>query len=149
MTQARELARHSDVKMTMKYTHIGLKDQADALAAVPAPLILPASEDDQDSAAPDSLNLDPQTATISEAIDEPEIESENQDWQRLSSASGVFDGHLVSLDGTGSAPKAAGDKHQNPRKSKGFDVDCQQSSPIGGTDDNWRRRELNPRPVIP
>jgi hypothetical protein len=32
LVEARELARHSDVRMTMKYTHIGLDDQAQALA---------------------------------------------------------------------------------------------------------------------
>jgi site-specific recombinase XerD len=32
LVQARELARHADVRMTMKYTHIGLDDQATALA---------------------------------------------------------------------------------------------------------------------
>ena len=32
---ARELARHSDVKMTMRYTHIGLKDQAKAIENLP------------------------------------------------------------------------------------------------------------------
>jgi site-specific recombinase XerC len=37
ITEARELARHSDVRMTMKYTHIGLEDRARALAALPAP----------------------------------------------------------------------------------------------------------------
>src|SRR5262245_38509908 len=37
LTEANELARHTDVKMTMKYTHIGCPDQARALAALPAP----------------------------------------------------------------------------------------------------------------
>jgi uncharacterized protein YfaQ (DUF2300 family) len=37
LVQARELARHADVRMTMKYTHIGLQDQADALAGLPLP----------------------------------------------------------------------------------------------------------------
>jgi hypothetical protein len=32
-----ELARHSDVKMTMRYTHIGIGDQADALKKLPSP----------------------------------------------------------------------------------------------------------------
>ncbi len=32
---AMELARHSDVKMTMRYTHIGLEDRASALATLP------------------------------------------------------------------------------------------------------------------
>jgi site-specific recombinase XerD len=37
LPEARELARHSDIKMTMKYTHIGIDDQAKALAALPNP----------------------------------------------------------------------------------------------------------------
>lgn len=37
ITEVRELARHQDVKMTMRYTHIGLEDQARALAALPNP----------------------------------------------------------------------------------------------------------------
>jgi hypothetical protein len=37
LTEARELARHSDVRMTMRYTHIGLEDQVKALAVLPAP----------------------------------------------------------------------------------------------------------------
>ena len=35
--EAKELARHSDVRMTMRYTHISLDDQAKALRALPAP----------------------------------------------------------------------------------------------------------------
>ena len=31
------MARHADVRMTMKYTHIGLQGQADALAGLPLP----------------------------------------------------------------------------------------------------------------
>lgn len=37
ITEARELARHADVRMTMKYTHIGVEDQARALVSLPAP----------------------------------------------------------------------------------------------------------------
>ena len=36
VAEAKELARHSDVRMTMKYTHIGIKDQAKAIAKLPA-----------------------------------------------------------------------------------------------------------------
>jgi hypothetical protein len=32
--QAMELARHTDVRMTMRYTHIGIEDQAKALSAL-------------------------------------------------------------------------------------------------------------------
>lgn len=35
LPQAKELARHSDVKMTMRYTHIGIEDQAKALKQLP------------------------------------------------------------------------------------------------------------------
>ncbi len=43
LAEAKELARHSDIKTTMKYTHIGLKDQARAVAAIPAPKGRPAT----------------------------------------------------------------------------------------------------------
>lgn len=47
LPEAKELARHSDVRMTMKYTHIGLDDQADALASLPAPVGLPDEDSDE------------------------------------------------------------------------------------------------------
>jgi hypothetical protein len=37
LPEARELARHSDVRMTMRYTHISLDDQARALRSLPSP----------------------------------------------------------------------------------------------------------------
>src|SRR5262245_12031357 len=37
ITEAKELARHADVRMTMRYTRIGLDDQARALAGLPMP----------------------------------------------------------------------------------------------------------------
>lgn len=37
LPEARELARHSDINMTMKYTHIGIGDQAKAVARLPVP----------------------------------------------------------------------------------------------------------------
>lgn len=37
LPEAKELARHSDVNMTMRYTHIGLNDQAKAVANLPMP----------------------------------------------------------------------------------------------------------------
>jgi len=35
--ETREPASHSHIRMTMRYTHIGLDDQARAVAAIPAP----------------------------------------------------------------------------------------------------------------
>ncbi len=37
LPEARELARHSDIKTTMRYTHIGIQDQARAVANLPLP----------------------------------------------------------------------------------------------------------------
>jgi site-specific recombinase XerD len=44
LVEAKELARHADVRQTMKYTHIGLEDQAQALAGLPAPFASAASD---------------------------------------------------------------------------------------------------------
>jgi site-specific recombinase XerC len=44
LVQAKELARHADVRMTMKYTHIGLDDQAKALSGLPVPLRSPSEK---------------------------------------------------------------------------------------------------------
>ena len=35
VAEAKELARHTDVRMTMKYAHIGIQDQAKAIAKLP------------------------------------------------------------------------------------------------------------------
>src|SRR5690606_37973464 len=37
LPEAKELARHSDVNMTMRYTHIGIHDQARALRGLQVP----------------------------------------------------------------------------------------------------------------
>jgi hypothetical protein len=56
LTQARELARHGDIRMTMRYTHIGIGDQAAALACLPAPVssapVQPAAPRQRISSAP-------------------------------------------------------------------------------------------------
>ena len=54
LAEAKELARHSDINMTMKYTHIGIADQARAVANLPTPKLnpkQPMGEPPQDSAA--------------------------------------------------------------------------------------------------
>jgi hypothetical protein len=37
LTEVMGLARHGDIRMTMKYAHIGIEDQAKALKALPIP----------------------------------------------------------------------------------------------------------------
>lgn len=39
LPEAQKLARHSDIKMTMKYAHIGIADQAKAVANLPSPAL--------------------------------------------------------------------------------------------------------------
>jgi integrase len=55
LVAAKELARHSDVNMTMKYTHIGIADQAKAVANLPAPK--GRREKPAASAAPSALHM--------------------------------------------------------------------------------------------
>ncbi|MBL9081835.1 MAG: site-specific integrase [Planctomycetales bacterium] len=43
LVEAKELARHSDIKTTLRYTHIGIQDQARAVAAIPVPKNEPAA----------------------------------------------------------------------------------------------------------
>jgi integrase len=41
LPEAKELARHSDIKMTMRYTHVGMADRAKAVANLKAPKCSP------------------------------------------------------------------------------------------------------------
>src|SRR5690606_35188193 len=58
LPEAKELARHTDVKMTMRYTHIGIEDQARALRGIPVPcqdiVRKPAVSDGPDPSADDT-----------------------------------------------------------------------------------------------
>jgi len=125
--EAMELARHSDVKMTMRYAHIGIEDQAKALSALPAP------------------KSDPKPATCAAS----EKAGAEQKWQRLGSAPGGFDGHSTSAGVIATDEETQPPKCQNPCESKGFDTDCHELSPDDSDDSQWRRRESNPRPVVP
>ena len=56
LTDARELARHGDIRMTMRYTHVGITERAQALAKLPALQMrcISRSADCQDMAASDT-----------------------------------------------------------------------------------------------
>jgi hypothetical protein len=43
LPEAKQLARHSDINMTMRYTHIGMDDKSKAAAKLPAPVAPPPS----------------------------------------------------------------------------------------------------------
>ncbi len=101
LVEARELARHSDVRMTMRYTHIGLEDQAKAVGKLP----WSASTND----------VDDQT---------------NQNaWQRPGSGSLHTEGHSASSTDTETTLKAPDKQKENPGKNRGSGVSKQRLAP--------------------
>jgi integrase len=103
LPEAKELARHSDIKTTMRYTHIGIHDQAKAITALR--LVQP-----QNLAGSDSPS----------AAQEPEAALQ------MRCISGGSEGHPVSLNGNGHVDQ----KRQNPRGCKGFDAVWQWLSEV-------------------
>ena len=118
--ETRELARHSDIRMTMRYTHIGLDDQARAVAAIPAPRTLQAK-----------------------ASDAPQL------WECLRSEPCGEPCHLPSSAGNTVTMELATVNDENPCGDRGLDAVCPSLALDGTKDEKWRRRESNPRPVIP
>jgi integrase len=96
LPEAKELARHSDIKTTLRYTHIGMKDQARAIASLPTPKKAPKEPS------------------------EPATSKENDDLNALQMRciSGGFGGQLEALDVTGDLS----DIQQNPGENQGFVV---------------------------
>jgi integrase len=124
LPEAKELARHTDIKMTMKYTHIGLGDQARALASLPSPKAegrvgpaVPATKQKKKVVAPGHR-------------------------------AGGLGGQTRSASVTSEATQRAGQKRLNPHRSKGLGNDSQVESSAVANDAKWRRRESNPRPEI-
>jgi site-specific recombinase XerD len=96
LPDAKELARHSDVNMTMRYTHIGLNDQAKAVAKLPAPKGREKSAGDTAKAEDSALHM------------------------RCSLCSAR--GHRLSSNGNSHTVQ----KRQNPWDAKGFGNDRRQ-----------------------
>ncbi|BBO35201.1 tyrosine-type recombinase/integrase [Lacipirellula parvula] len=124
LPEAKELARHTDVKMTMRYAHIGLDDQARALAALPSPPA-PTTPD------PASSDAQPQSGVVAPG-------------HRANGSKGQNGTPPVTMAGEKSPPQ----KRRNPRSSKGFGNDSQSQSLAVADDNKWRRRESNPPPPI-
>ncbi len=103
LPEAKELARHSDIKTTMKYTHIGINDQARAIAALPV-----------------------LQQAVPVASDTPRAASGPEAALQMRCISGGSESHSVSLDGNGHADQ----KRQNPRNCKGFDAIWQWLSEV-------------------
>ena len=92
LPEARELARHSDVTMTMRYTHIGLQDQAKAIENLPTD--------------PKWLETGLPTEPMSQHICSTS--------QQICSKSGVSAGHSQSTEDTGCHSETAGSGDTNP-----------------------------------
>ena len=117
LVEARELARHSDIRMTMRYTHIGLVDQARAVAAIPAPKV-------------------PQA-------DRPDTES----WEYIGSKTCGKPCHLPSSAGNTVTMELATVNDENACVDRGLDAVCPPVALDGTDGEKWRRRESNPRPI--
>jgi site-specific recombinase XerD len=72
LPEAQKLARHSDIKMTMKYTHIGMDDQARALGNLPSGLLHPCCI----SGVSDSQQVATTVATVKTRMDEKSIRTQ-------------------------------------------------------------------------
>ena len=101
MAEARELARHSDIRMTMRYAHIGLEDQAKAVGKLQYDQTLAGSFDG--------------AAGESAANDE-------DDWQRYGSGTRRDKGQIKAITDTNSQSPDAGDQKKNPGKNRGFNL---------------------------
>lgn len=102
LPEAKELARHSDIKMTMKYTHIGIGDQAKAVGNLSVPIAPLAPSE---PAAP--------------------VRAGKKGPLHGRCISGGVGGHNVTSDGNSNSAA----KRQNPCRSKGFDAVRRQLSP--------------------
>lgn len=106
LPEARELARHSDIKMTMRYTHIGIEDQAKAVSR------LPWKEHDEN--------------------EKPSEDKEDGDgWQRYGSGNIRPKGHLPSPAGTDRVNGNRNLQKENPGRSRGYDAKRQVVAPSG------------------
>lgn len=100
----------------MRYTHIGLEDQAKALANLRVPK------------APKSKTK----------------KAEKQSWQRYGSGTRRSPSQSTSSSGTDDNGEDEPELNKNPRHSEGYVIKRQPESSSGTQLDKWRRRESNP-----
>ncbi len=120
LVETRELARHSDIKMTMKYTHIGVEDQARALQNIPT--------------SGWEFDHNPKNSRTASEQESP------KSWECPGSESGVTNGQSVSMNGNEGGYTL---NDETPVNDRG----CDQISSSDNGCQKWRRRESNPRPV--
>lgn len=122
LPEAKELARHSDIKTTLRYTHIGLDDQAEAVRALPKPREKSPNDGSKQSEKGEG------TDGASEPVGKPKVrrkglspeeEKDKAGQDRAANALhlGCLQGRFVSLKVT----KPHGAKTRKPIKNKGND----------------------------
>ena len=110
LVEARELARHSDIRMTMRYTHIGLDDQARAVAAIPAP-----------------------------RTPQPH-QREEESWEHIGSTTCAKACHSASSAGNTVTMELATVDDENPCGDRGLDAVRPPVAIDGTDSEKWRRR---------
>jgi hypothetical protein len=136
-TEVRQLARHSDIRMTMRYTHVGINDQARALAGLVVPTngtcLGPVNGDGHEPI----LNLDQREA---EAV----MGNGQKTVLRHSAATANTLGHFESSAGATGGGKIAEPKSEKPVGDGLSDARCHRWAAGDNPRKQWRRRESNP-----
>lgn len=117
LPEAKELARHTDIKMTMKYTHIGMADQAKALGQLPWNDLPEATKS---------------AGTEAPRPDAPNVSAEG--WERSGSEPDVSGRHNGARGDTGESSPS---NDATPAGGRG----CRAFSSADDDRQKWRRRE--------
>lgn len=109
--EAKELARHADIRQTAKYTHIGMEDRAEALAALPSPFVSAGVDRLHDACISGGVGSRETSPTVSEPeSDEVPINEQSPAGAGLASSS-VVNCHQKAVY---SVVEAAGTKSARP-----------------------------------
>ena len=127
LPEARELARHSDIRMTMKYTHIGIEDQARAASRLPLDIEPTEKAGDGDNAEPGR----PQET-------EPGDDIGHEKWQRSGNGTCNMKGHSVSSTDNETAPQAAGSAKKTLAKTEVMTLSSTQCHRLTIELQKWR-----------
>ncbi len=118
-TEVRELARHTDIRMTMRYTHIGLTDQARAVA-----------------------RLQPPTTPPKPAVTQT---ANGESWHRSGTAPDDSSCHSTSPTVNSAGENTTPQKRVKPSQAGLCDAVGHPVAPDDAKAKNWRRRESNLR----
>ena len=140
-TEVRQLARHSDIRMTMRYTHVGINDQARALSGLESP-------SNGHIAVEANGHADKPKPVVKAAVKAIAGGLNGNGCQRISTDSGDFSGHLESPSGGDVARETAEPKSEKPVGDGLSDARCHRWAAGDNPRRQWRRRESNPRPAI-